>query len=123
MNRKLYLFDFDGTLTEKDTLFDFLKFSFPGKYSRQFIVFIPLFILAKLKFLNASKVKERFIASFLKGKSFYEINQLANHYFKSCHQLLIHPKADQYIKELSNYHDKFIVSASLDLQAYCLLNF
>lgn len=114
MNRKLYLFDFDGTLTKKDTLFDFLKFSFPKSYSKQFLLFVPLFILSKLKLVNPGKVKEKFISSFLKGKSYVEIHQLAQNYFEKNHQTLIHKKADEYLKSISNYHDKFIVSASLD---------
>lgn len=114
MNRNLYLFDFDGTLTNKDSLFDFLKFSFPLEYKKNFILFIPLFIISKLKIIDPGNVKEKFISSFLKGKSYTEINQLANNYFQENHQSLIHPKADEYIKSVSNYNDKFIVSASLD---------
>ena len=115
MNRNLYLFDFDGTLTTKDSLFDFLKFSFPKHYKKHFIFFLPLFILAKVKLAEPSKVKEKFISSFLKGKSYHEIQNLANQYFQHNFPILIHPKADEYINSVSNYHDKFIVSASLDL--------
>ncbi|MFV0152485.1 HAD-IB family phosphatase [Empedobacter falsenii] len=114
MNRNLYLFDFDGTLTKKDTLFDFLKFSFPSLYLKQFILFIPLFALSKLKVIDAGKVKEQFVGRFVKGKSYTEINQLAQNYFEKNHENLIYSKADEYIKSLSNYNDKFIVSASVD---------
>ena len=114
MNRKLYLFDFDGTLTCKDTLFDFLKFSFPKVYFFNYLMFIPLFVVSKLKIIDAGFVKEMFISKFLKGKSYVEINQLAQNYFEQNHQELIYSKADEYIKSLSNYNDKFIVSASID---------
>ena len=114
MNRNLYLFDFDGTLTCKDTLFDFLKFSFPKVYFINYLIFIPLFIVSKLKIIDAGFVKEMFISKFLKGKSYVEINQLAQNYFEKNHQELIYSKADEYIKSLSNYNDKFIVSASVD---------
>ncbi|MDM1547507.1 HAD-IB family hydrolase [Empedobacter falsenii] len=114
MNRNLYLFDFDGTLTCKDTLFDFLKFSFPKVYFFNYLIFIPLFVVSKLKIIDAGFVKEMFISKFLKGKSYVEINQLAQNYFEQNHQELIYSKADEYIKSLSNYNDKFIVSASVD---------
>ncbi|MGV0935918.1 HAD-IB family hydrolase [Empedobacter sp. UBA7494] len=114
MNRNLYLFDFDGTLTCKDTLFDFLKFSFPKVYFFNYLIFIPLFIVSRLKIIDAGFVKEMFISKFLKGKSYVEINQLAQNYFEQNHQELIYSKADEYIKSLSNYNDKFIVSASID---------
>ncbi|RLZ12728.1 HAD-IB family phosphatase [Faecalibacter macacae] len=115
MNRNLYLFDFDGTLTNKDSLFDFLKFSFPLEYKKNFILFIPLFIISKLKIIDPGNVKEKFISSFLKGKSYVEINQLAQNYFTENYPSLIHIEADKYIKSVSNYNDKFIVSASLDI--------
>lgn len=114
MNRKLYLFDFDGTLTKKDTLFDFLKFSFSKTYQFNFLLFVPLFIASKLKIIDAGKVKEKFISKFMKGLSNNEINGLAQEYFDQNLSTLIHPKADDYIKSINNYHDKFIVSASLD---------
>ncbi|QTV04586.1 HAD-IB family phosphatase [Faecalibacter bovis] len=114
MNRNLYLFDFDGTLTKKDSLFDFLKFCSPSEYRKIFILFIPLFIFSKLKILDPGKVKEKFISSILKGKSYFEINLLAQNYFKAKYPDLIYTKADDYIKSVSNYHDKFIVSASVD---------
>ena len=114
MKRKLYLFDFDGTLTKKDTLFDFLKFSFSKAYSINYLLFIPLFVFSKLKIIDTGKVKEMFISKFMKGLSSSEIKHLAQMYFEQNHKSLIHSKADQYIKEINNYNDKFIVSASLD---------
>ena len=114
MNRNLYLFDFDGTLTCKDTLFGFFKFCFPKVYFINYLIFIPLFVVSKLKIIDAGFVKEMFISKFLKGKSYVEINQLAQNYFEQNHQELIYSKADEYIKSLSNYNDKFIVSASVD---------
>lgn len=114
MNRNLYLFDFDGTLTSKDTLFDFLKFSFPKTYQFNYLLFIPLFVVSKMKIIDPGKVKEKFISKFMKGLSVSEINHLAQNYFDQNHKGLIHPKADEYIKLLSNYNDKFIVSDSID---------
>ena len=115
MNRNLYLFDFDGTLTSKDTLFDFLKFSFPKTYNFNYLIFTPLFVVSKLKLIDAGKVKEKFISKFMKGLSISEIDSLAQNYFEQNHQTLIHEKANDYIKQISNYNDKFIVSASVDL--------
>ena len=69
MMKKLYLFDFDGTLTYKDTMFMFLKFYDPTKFSVQFLKHVPLFILLKLKLADAESVKKSLIATILKGKS------------------------------------------------------
>lgn len=53
--KKLYLFDFDGTLTYKDTMFLYLNLA---KFKLQFIKHIPLFVLLKLKLADAEKVKK-----------------------------------------------------------------
>ena len=114
MKRKLYLFDFDGTLTTQDTLFDFLKFSFSKVYFINYLIFTPFFMASKLKLIEAGKVKEMFISKFMKGLSTVQIEVLAQAYFNQNHEKLIYSKANTYIKEISNYHDKFIVSASID---------
>ncbi len=115
MKRNLYLFDFDGTITNVDTLFDFLKFSFPKSYNSVYYRFIPKFILAKLKILEKSQVKEQFISTFLKGKSRLEIKVLAFDYFENRKNQILRSSAVSYILDLNNYHDKYIVSASVDL--------
>ena len=112
---KLFLFDFDGTLTNKDTLFDFLQFSFPESYKWGFIKFIPLFLLTKFKILDAGKVKERFISYFMKGKSRSEIETLSQNYFEARKSSIFRPKALEYIKDLAHETDKYIVTASLDI--------
>ncbi|KGT10013.1 hypothetical protein NV63_02955 [Elizabethkingia anophelis] len=47
--KKLYCFDFDGTITTKDTMFLFLRFYNPGRYYFQFMRHVPLFVMMKLK--------------------------------------------------------------------------
>jgi len=73
--KKLYLFDFDGTLTHKDTMFLFLKFYNPAKYSFQFLKHVPLFVLLKVKLASTEAVKKSFISSILKGESKYQIEK------------------------------------------------
>lgn len=123
MNNRLYLFDFDGTLTNKDTLFDFLQISFPHIYKSRFIKFIPLFLLSKFKLVNTEFVKQTFISSFLKGKPKEEINVLSQNYFNKRINSLIHPKALQYLKNIENTNDKYIVTASLDIWVEPFANF
>ena len=115
MNEKLYLFDFDGTLTNKDSLFDFLKFSFPQSFNKKFVLFFLLFILVKIKIMKAGRVKEIFISSFLKGKSAVEIKKMAELYFESRKDTLIREKAKKYLKDIPAEYNKYIVTASLDI--------
>ena len=53
--KKLYCFDFDGTLTYRDTMFLFLKFYNRRKFYFSFVKHVPLFILLKLNLLEAEK--------------------------------------------------------------------
>jgi len=115
MKPTLYLFDFDGTLTHVDTLFDFLKHSFPKKYKSVYFQFIFLFILAKLKIKDSGQVKQRFLAAFLKGKSKSEIEELAIQYFQKRKNQILRKSAIDFIKKIDENADVYLVSASLDI--------
>lgn len=114
--KKLYLFDFDGTLTYKDTMFLFLKFYDPAKFSVQFLKHVPLFILLKMKLADAEAVKKSFIASILKGQSRYQIEKKAQQFFDENYPGLFRENALDFIKNIDREHtESYIVSASLDI--------
>lgn len=114
--KKLYLFDFDGTLTYKDTMFLFLKFYNPGRFSAQFLKHIPLFILLKLKLANAEAVKKSFISSMLKGESRYNIEKKAKLFFEENYPSLFRENALDFINNIDRENtESYIVSASLDI--------
>ena len=114
--KKLYLFDFDGTLTYKDTMFLFLKFYNPAKYSIQFLKHVPLFLLLKLKLANAEAVKKSFISSMLKGESRYNIEKKAKLFFEENYPSLIRENALDFINNIDRENtESYIVSASLDI--------
>lgn len=114
--KKLYLFDFDGTLTYKDTMFLYLKFYNSSKFIFQFVKHIPLFILLKLKLANAEKVKKNFIASVLKGESRTKIEEQSQLFFEKYYPEIIRENALEFIKNIDREHtESYIVSASLDI--------
>lgn len=114
--KKLYLFDFDGTLTYKDTMFLFLKFYNPSKYSFQFLKHVPLFILLKLKLAGAEAVKKSFISSILKGESKYQIEKKAKLFFDENYPSLFRENALDFINNINRQNtESYIVSASLDI--------
>ena len=116
MMKKLYLFDFDGTLTYKDTMFLFLKFYNPAKFRVQFVKHIPLFILLKLHLAEAEKVKKSFISSILKGQSRKKIEEQAQLFFEQNYPQLFRENALDFIKNIDrNSTESYIVSASLDI--------
>ncbi|WP_313029158.1 HAD family hydrolase [Soonwooa sp.] len=114
--KKLYVFDFDGTLTYKDTMFLYLKYFNPSKYRFQFLKHAPLFALVKLKLADAETVKKSFIASILKGQTETKLNQVADQFFEHQYPKLIRDNALDFIDKIKKEHtDSYIVTASLDI--------
>lgn len=114
--KKLYCFDFDGTLTYKDTMFLYLKFYNASRFRFQFLKHIPLFILLKLKLASAEKVKKSFISSILKGQSKSRIEKKSQEFFDHYFPELFRPNALDFIKNIDRENtDSYIVSASLDI--------
>lgn len=114
--KKLYFFDFDGTLTYKDTMFAFLKFYDSNKYRWQFIKHIPLFILLKIKLLDAEAVKRSFIASILKGEKKSKLEEKAQVFFQKNYHELIRSNALDFIRNMDRNHtEAYLVTASLDI--------
>ena len=116
MMKKLYLFDFDGTLTYKDTMFMFLKFYDPAKFSVQFLKHVPLFILLKMKLADAEAVKKSLISSILRGQSKYQIEKKAQQFFEENYPSLFRENALDFINNIDRTNtESYIVSASLDI--------
>lgn len=114
--KKLYCFDFDGTLTYKDTMFLYLKFYNVSKFRMQFIKHIPLFTLLKLNLLDAEKVKKSFISSILKGQSKAKIEKKSQEFFDQYYPEIFRENALDFIKNIDySQTDCYIVSASLDI--------
>ena len=114
--KKLYLFDFDGTLTYKDTMFLYLKFYDSAKFKVQFIKHIPLFVLLKLKLADPEKVKKSFISSILKGERKAKIERKSQEFFEKYYPEVFRENALEFIKNIDRTQiESYIVSASLDI--------
>lgn len=114
--KKLYCFDFDGTLTYRDTMFLYLSFYNKRRFRFQFVRFIPLFILLKFKLVKAENVKRSFVASVLKGASCEEIRSTSQRFFDHYFPTLFRRTALDFIASIDREKtDCVIVSASLDI--------
>lgn len=115
MNRTLYLFDFDGTISHKDSLFDFLFKTF-GAFSVLIKMLLNFPVLLFFGITNSDKgvVKEKLVSIFLKGKTQEEIMKLGNLYVENYIDSILRPKALEFIKKVKKSNsDLIIVSASL----------
>jgi HAD superfamily hydrolase (TIGR01490 family) len=114
--KKLYCFDFDGTLTYKDTMFLYLKFYNSSKFRIQFVKHIPLFILLKLKLADTEKVKKSFIGSILKGQLQTKIEDKSKLFFEEYYPKILRENALDFIDNIDKENtDSLIVTASLDI--------
>jgi phosphatidylglycerophosphatase C len=116
--KKLYCFDFDGTLTYKDTMFMYLKFYDPTKFRLQFLKHVPLFILLKLKLAETEKVKKSFIGSILKGQTQEKIEKRSRQFFEEHYPKIVRENALDFIQNMDRDNTQsLLVTASLDIWA------
>jgi phosphatidylglycerophosphatase C len=108
-------FDFDDTLITKDSLLDFLSYSFSrSALLLNILLFSPNFIKFKLGIINNGVAKERLLRLFIQGMSNEAFTKLCNDY---CVRLstIENPDAIQRLKwHQSKGHDVVIISASVE---------
>ncbi|MCB9207167.1 MAG: HAD-IB family hydrolase [Ignavibacteriales bacterium] len=119
----LALFDFDGTITQKDSLFHFLKYSVgPIKYYKNIFILIPVFLKLIFQIISNSDAKEKVIAYFFKDLTQQNFKEIADSYSETQINKIIKNSASQKIKwHKSQNHRIIIVSASVEcyLQKWC----
>ncbi len=79
--RRYSLFDFDGTITSKDTLFDFISFTY-GKRGLIKCLLLNIFNLAlyALKLRSNEKTKEILLSTVIKGTDSVTFEQMCQRY-------------------------------------------
>jgi len=113
--KKIYAFDFDGTLTTKDTLLEFIRFA-KGSCGLWlgFLRYVHLLVLMKLGFYPNWKAKQKVFAHFFKGMRISDFDTICQEFAASSRHLL-RPKGIQAInKAQSEGAEVLIVSASID---------
>lgn len=111
---QLVLFDFDGTLTKKDSLIEIAKFSTSSSgFLINISLLLPILILMKLKLVNAQKSKELFLKRFFGHYSTKEFNDLCEKFGREIIPNILREKAMPTIKAYLEDNAKVvIVSAS-----------
>ena len=115
MVKKVYAFDFDGTLTTKDTLLEFIRFARGNTaFLFGFLLFSPLLVLMKLKLYPNWKTKQWVFSWFFKGMLIDDFNHLCTEFALHNKQLL-RPKGMKAIKKaIEEGSQVVIISASID---------
>ena len=113
--KKIYAFDFDGTLTTKDTLLEFIRFA-KGTvaFGLGFLHYAHLLVLMKLGLYPNWKAKQKVFAHFFKGMTIEEFDAICQE-FAASSKHLFRPKGIETIdKAIDEGAEVLIISASID---------
>ncbi|MCL2327923.1 MAG: HAD-IB family hydrolase [Bacteroidetes bacterium] len=108
-------FDFDGTITNKDSFIEFIKFS-KGKFQfyAGFLFFSPVLVAMKLRLVANWKVKQWVISYFFKGMTLQEFNLYCEKFSAKIDTMLQPKFAETLEKYKQNGYEICIVSASIE---------
>ena len=113
--KKIYAFDFDGTLTTKDTLIEFIRYAKGTMaFGWGFVQHAHLLVLMKLGLYPNWKAKQKVFTYFFKDMKLEDFNALCKAFAASSGHLL-RPAGIKAIQQAQNEGSEvLIVSASID---------
>lgn len=113
--RKIAVFDFDGTITRKDTLLEFIKFS-KGKrvFLKGFLYYSPLLVAYKLGLYPNWKVKQRIFSYFFKGMKYEVFCQLGFKFKEEINNMVKDDQIKKLTKHLEQGDTVYVISASIE---------
>jgi HAD superfamily hydrolase (TIGR01490 family) len=116
MAAKVALFDFDGTVTQKDTLIAFIRYAVgDAAFVKGLLLLLPMLTAYKLKLVPNYRAKERLLAHFFKGMDAKVFQMTAKRFAEEKIDNLVRPAAMERI----NWHRKeghriIVVTASAE---------
>jgi phosphatidylglycerophosphatase C len=110
----LALFDFDGTITDRDTFFDFFVFIYGYRHIAFIFFFLSPFTALHLAgLISGHRLKEMFLKKLIKGWSREDFALNAENYFNErLHKIVRASALEKIKKHLDNGDETLIVSAS-----------
>ena len=113
--KQIYAYDFDGTLTTRDTLLEFIRFACGTlRFLLGFLLYSPLLVLMKLRLYSNGKAKQKVFAHFFQGMAIDEFDALCQD-FAHTHRHLLRPEVVRQLEQaLSEGSEVLVVSASID---------
>jgi HAD superfamily hydrolase (TIGR01490 family) len=113
--KRVFAFDFDGTLTTCDTLIAFIRYACgTPRFLLGFLLHAPLLVLMKLRLYSNGKTKQRLFTWFFQGMSIETFDALCQSFALS-HRHLLRPDTVRLLQQaLSEGAEVLVVSASID---------
>lgn len=126
MNRIIAFFDFDGTVTSKDSLLQFIRFV-KGDFAfyAGFILYSPVLILYRLKIVSNHRAKEIMLHHFFGKMKSEDFNHYCDRFTAEILPGILRPKALNEIQKLKDAGAEIvIVSASPEnwIKGWCAEN-
>lgn len=111
------VFDFDGTLTKRDTLLPFLRFITSSLYfSFRMVSLLPVIAAYFIGLIQNNNAKQKLLFLFLAEKEFNDLRRKAEFFAESRLPKLVRPQALQRLLWHRNQgHRCIVLSASLEL--------
>ena len=122
-SRTIAAFDFDGTLTTKDTLLEFIRFACGRtRFYAGFLLFAPLIVLMKMGMINNGRVKERVFSWFFKGMSYADFSEKGRVFARLIAGFERKEIKTKLQTHLAEGHDVYVVTASIEewVRPYCM---
>lgn len=121
----LALFDFDGTISFKDSFIEFLKFTHKDVFYLKFMKLLPFLIAYKIKIIPNYQAKEIVLTDFYKDYDYLKFLELGKIFSIEILPNILRKKAIEKLSWYQEQGDKIvIVTASLKeyLQIWCEQN-
>jgi HAD superfamily hydrolase (TIGR01490 family) len=116
VNQRIAFFDFDGTITTRDTLLEFIKFyKGTGYFYLGFLLYSPLLLAYKLKIIPNYVAKQKVLQFFFGGENIQSFQNKCDEFSGAILPRLIRPKALKEIEKLKTLNATIVVvSASAE---------
>src|ERR1700733_227110 len=114
MKKRIAFFDFDGTITTKDSLLELIRFQKgPLRFYLGFLLNSPWLIAYKAGLISNQAAKEKILAHFFGGSPLDRFDRQCDAFAGDCLPSLIRPKAILEMEKLKKAGAEiFVVSAS-----------
>lgn len=112
--RTIAVFDFDGTLTQKDTFIEFIRYCH-GSFNLYLglIILFPYLVSYKLKLYPNYKAKQKVFSFFFKGMKYEDFFKKGNSFASIISSFLKQQQIEILKEHQKQGHDIYIVSASI----------
>lgn len=126
MSRSIAFFDFDGTITTRDTMLELIRYRHGRlKFYLGFLALSPLMVFMKAGVISNQQAKEKMLGLFFGGMAIDQFNKTCSEFSRACIPQLLRPAAVETLAALRKAGtDVVLVSASAEnwLADWCQLN-